>query len=220
VIETERKEAGDLIEGIKRDAEAEVATIREETERYAAQRRDSAAEQAAAILREAEVKAEAQAQAVIKNAESKASVERKKYALQVKDRVIQETMDLARAKCAELTGSPDYRRILRDWIVEAAVGLSVDRAVVNASKEELPLVTAELLREAADAVESITGKRMEMTVAENDPLPAQGVVLTAAGGRLAYNNQVPTRFLRSQTVIRKLIYSTLFDENDAESRKV
>jgi vacuolar-type H+-ATPase subunit E/Vma4 len=104
--------------------------------------------------------------------------------------------------------------------VEAAVGLSVDRAVVNASKEELPLVTAELLREAADAVESITGKRMEMTVAENDPLPAQGVVLTAAGGRLAYNNQVPTRFLRSQTVIRKLIYSTLFDENDAESRKV
>ncbi len=220
MIETERKEAGDLIEGIKRDAEAEVATIREETERYAAQRRDSAAEQAAAILREAEVKAEAQAQAVIKNAESKASVERKKYALQVKDRVIQETMDLARAKCAELTGSPDYRRILRDWIVEAAVGLSVDRAVVNASKEELPLVTAELLREAADAVESITGKRMEMTVAENDPLPAQGVVLTAAGGRLAYNNQVPTRFLRSQTVIRKLIYSTLFDENDAESRKV
>jgi len=220
VIETERKEAGDLIEGIKRDAEAEVATIREETERYAAQRRDSAAEQAAASLREAEVKAEAQAQAVIKNAESKASVERKKYALQVKDRVIQETMDLARAKCAELTGSPDYRRILRDWIVEAAVGLSVDRAVVNASKEELPLVTAELLREAADAVESITGKRMEMTVAENDPLPAQGVVLTAAGGRLAYNNQVPTRFLRSQTVIRKLIYSTLFDENDAESRKV
>jgi len=220
VIETERKEAGDLIEGIKRDAEAEVATIREETERYAAERRDSAAEQAAASLREAEVKAEAQAQAVIKNAESKASVERKKYALQVKDRVIQETMDLARAKCAELTGSPDYRRILRDWIVEAAVGLSVDRAVVNASKEELPLVTAELLREAADAVESITGKRMEMTVAENDPLPAQGVVLTAAGGRLAYNNQVPTRFLRSQTVIRKLIYSTLFDENDAESRKV
>jgi membrane protein involved in colicin uptake len=105
VIETERKEAGDLIEGIKRDAEAEVATIREETERYAAQRRDSAAEQAAAILREAEVKAEAQAQAVIKNAESKASVERKKYALQSRTGSSRR-LDLARAKCAELTGSP------------------------------------------------------------------------------------------------------------------
>ena len=44
-------------------------------------------------------------------------------------------------------------------------------------------------------------------------LQAQGVVLTAADGRTAFNNQVPTRMLRRQREIRKLIYDVLFTGN-------
>ena len=37
-------------------------------------------------------------------------------------------------------------------------------------------------------------------------------MLTAADGRLAFNNQVPTRLRRSQAAIRRIIYDELFGE--------
>jgi ATP-dependent protease HslVU (ClpYQ) peptidase subunit len=40
-------------------------------------------------------------------------------------------------------------------------------------------------------------------------LKSQGIVLTAADGRTAFNNQVRTRMLRNQRKIRTLIYNKI-----------
>jgi vacuolar-type H+-ATPase subunit E/Vma4 len=94
--------------------------------------------------------------------------------------------------------------------VEAAIGLGAPEASVNASAAERRQIDEQLLREARDKVEALTGRKVALTVAEGDPLIPQGVVLTAADGRVEFNNQVATRLLRRQSEIRKTIRVTIW----------
>jgi vacuolar-type H+-ATPase subunit E/Vma4 len=57
---------------------------------------------------------------------------------------------------------------------------------------------------------------MTLTLSDTPPLKSQGVVLTAADGRTAFNNQVKTRMLRKQREIRMLIYNALFTDKQKE----
>jgi vacuolar-type H+-ATPase subunit E/Vma4 len=100
--------------------------------------------------------------------------------------------------------------VLLGWIVEAAIGLGLPEATVNASAPELPLLEEGLLAEAERRVRELTGREVRLGRAEGDPLAGQGVVLLGRGGRLAYNNQVSTRLLRRQSEIRKMIYDGLW----------
>lgn len=211
-MEPERPEDRELLAGIAREAELKAAQIAEEAAAYARARAEAAEAQAREVVKKAEDTAEAQARAILRNAESRASVETRKAFLRGRDDLIRETLEAARRLVAEAVRAPGYEGVLRGWIVEAAVGLSEPEARVNASREELPGISEDLLREAEREVREMTGKPVRLSKVEGDPLPAQGVVLTAEGGRLAYNNQVPVRFLRAQSEIRKQIHAVLFGE--------
>ena len=211
-MEAERQEDRDLLSGIEREAELKAAELAQEAAAYARDRAESARTQAREVLRKAEETAEAQARALLRNAESRSAVETRKAFLRGRDGLIQETLEAARRLVAAAAEAPGYEDVLRGWIVEAAVGLSEPEARVNASREELPRITDGLLRDAEREVLELTGKPVRLSKVEGDPLPAQGVVLTAEGGRLAYNNQVPVRFLRAQSEIRKQIHAVLFGE--------
>lgn len=211
-MDNERDDAADLIESIGRDVEKQIGDLEAEAETYGKNRRETARAQAREILRKAEASANLQCEILARNAESKAAIERRKTALRVREQVLQETLEQARRIVTERLASPEYAGVLKNWIVEASVGLSVPEASVNASKEELPLITDALLRDAEAEAEALTGKSIRLKGVEGDPLPVQGILLTAKGGHLAYNNQVPTRFLRAQTAIRKRIHAVLFGE--------
>ncbi len=211
-MEADRTEEKALLDGIVREAERNVRKIEEEESARTRSRIEAAREQAAEILRKADETADAQRSAILRNAESRATLESRKAALRVRDGLIQDTLEAARREVAGRLGRPGYDEILLGWIVEAAVGLAVSEALVNASREELPRITGDLLRRAERKVEDLTGKPVRLEKQEGDPLPAQGVVLFAKGGRLAYNNQVPVRFLRAQSDIRKRMHAVLFGE--------
>jgi len=55
-----------------------------------------------------------------------------------------------------------------------------------------------------------------LILSEEEPLKSQGVVLTAADGRTAFNNQVKTRILRHKREIQTLIYNALFTDDQKE----
>jgi vacuolar-type H+-ATPase subunit E/Vma4 len=211
-MEAERQEDRDLLSGIGREAELKAEELAEAAADYARSRAESARSQAREILLKAEDAAEAQSRALLRNAESRAAVETRKAFLRGRDGLIQETLEAARRLVAAAAEDPGYRDVLRGWIVEAAVGLSEPEARVNASREELARIMDGLLRDAEREVLELTGKPVRLSRVEGDPLPAQGVVLTAEGGRLAYNNQAPVRFLRAQSEIRKQIHAVLFGE--------
>ena len=201
---------GGLIEGIAQDAEAEGRRLVQEAEKAGAERREATGRQAEGILEEARRKAAEQAESLRRQAASTAKMQAKRIGLRVREQAAQQVLERARARLEELAGTPEYRETLLGWIVEAAVGLGLPEATVNASARELPLLDERLLAEAQRRVRELTGRTVSLTKAEGEPLAGQGVVLVGRGGRLAYNNQVSTRLLRRQTEVRKMIYDGLW----------
>lgn len=201
---------GGLIEGIAQDAEAEGRRLVQEAEKAGAERREATGRQAEGILEEARRKAAEQAESLRRQAASTAKMQAKRIGLRVREQAAQQVLERARARLEELAGTPEYRETLLGWIVEAAVGLGLPEATVNASARELPLLDERLLAEAQRRVRELAGRTVSLAKAEGEPLAGQGVVLVGRGGRLAYNNQVSTRLLRRQTEVRKMIYDDLW----------
>lgn len=200
----------EIIRGIEADVRREAEKIASDAERAAEARRQAARTQAASIIEEARVKARQQAEAIRRSVASATAVEIRRIGLRVREESILRILDQARRELRERIARPGYRDVLLGWIVEAAIGLGADEAEVNASREEIALIDDALLRKAEARVAELTGRTVRLSRSASPPLAPQGVLLSAPGGRIAYNNQVPTRLLRNQSEIRRLIHEELF----------
>lgn len=199
-----------LLSGIREDAAREAERLVQEARAAAGERRKSAQTQAQSILREADERIAKQTQVFQRQAEAGLRMEEKRQQLKVREGVISQVEQEVRRRVKGMIGRKEYRQVLLDWIVEAAVGLNAPEASVNTSVAERGQLDAGLLREAEKSVRRLTGAEVKLTLAEGPPVVGQGVVLTAAGGRVEFNNQVATRLLRRQSEIRKVIYKELF----------
>ena len=195
----------DLLNGIAKDAVLEADKILAAAERMAKERRASAEHQAGAIMKDAKEKALEQIAAIKRSASSRISVRTHRISLKGRDRIIRTILKAASEKLAGLIDRPEYRQVLIGWIVEAAIGLNTAEAEVNASLREIKLLKDAVLAEAEAEIEKLTGRKVTLTKSSNDPLLDQGVVLIAANKRLLFNNLVPTRILRCQSEIRRMI---------------
>ncbi len=216
-MESVENDKAALISDIEADAHAEAAGIVKEAEDQAAEKRKYAAKQIESLLNEARKKAEEQTEIVKKKAISAADLEVRRRSMHARDVVMREMMDRVEKKLDAMTANAQrYRPVLINWIVEAAVGLGAESAEVNASEKERPMIDPPLLAEAAAKACEQTGRQVALTLSTAQPLRLQGVILTAADGRTAFNNQVKTRVLRSQRQIRTLTYDALFADNRKE----
>ncbi|TKJ35792.1 MAG: hypothetical protein CEE38_14395 [Planctomycetes bacterium B3_Pla] len=215
-MESVDKEKAALIAGIEADARSEEKRIVAEAETQAAEKRKYSEKKIASLLDEAREKAKEQAENGKKKIISAAEREVKRCSMRVRDSVVQDIMDRAEKKLSTITGDENYRSVLVSWITEAAIGLGVESAVVNASEKERALIDDRMLSEIARRIQKQTGRQTSLALSDARPLQSQGVVLTAADGRTAFNNQVRTRMLRKQREIRMLIYDTLFNYDQKE----
>lgn len=197
-----------LIAGIEADARQEEQKILAETEQQAADKRKYGDQKIESILADARQRAEAQAGEIKRKVISNVELEVRRRSLRLRDTILQDLMKQVEGRMeTRITGS-GYRAVLRHWIVEAARGLNVDAAEVNAGAAERELIDEALLQDAME----ILGNKVVLTLSEADPLDQQGVVLTSVNGRLAFNNQVRTRIQRHQREITDLIHEALFEE--------
>jgi vacuolar-type H+-ATPase subunit E/Vma4 len=215
-METVDKEKAALISGIEADARAEEEKIIREAEAQAAEKRKYSEKQIESLLNDAQEKAKEQAQTAKNKIISAAEREVKRCSMRVRDTIVQDIMDRVEKKLRPMTGDENYKSVLVNWITEAAIGLGAESAQINASEEERALINDHMLSEIARGTQKQTGKQISLTLSDAKPLLSQGVVLTAADGRTAFNNQVRTRMLRKQREIRTLIYNTLFKYDQKE----
>lgn len=211
-METSTDDTGAIVSGILADAAAEGARLVAEAEAYAVSSAVRSKDQAETILREAGAKAASQAAALLSDARAKLAIERRQRTLQLQENLARELLGQARTKLAAMVGKAGYRDVLGRWIAEAAMGLAAESATVTASGAEMALIDDTLLREAAALSAAETGTPCALRKASGEPGKAQGVYLAADGGRFAYDNRVDTRFERERAALRKLIYTSLFDE--------
>jgi len=209
-MESVEKGRAALIEGIQTDAQAQKDKIVEQATTQADEKKKYAQKKVESILKDAQARGQEQAEAIKRKALSQVELEIKRQALRFRDTLIQDVMTQVEEKLSVMVKQKDYPAILVDWITEAALGLEVDEAQINASRAERPLITDTLLAQVTQKLKQGGAKTMRLTLSDAPPLDSQGVLLTAAHGRVAFNNQVKTRILRNQRQIHQLIYEAVF----------
>jgi len=209
-MEPQEQDKATLISDIEADARREAEGIVKEAEAQAADKRRYARQQVESILNEARLRAREQAEAIRKKATGAAQREVKRRSLRQRAAVVQDVLDRVEQRLAAMIDDASYRGVLGNWIAEATIGLDAGSAEVNASQKERILIDDRLLSDAAEKVRMTTGGQVALALSVSSPLPAQGVVLTAADGRTAFNNQVRTRMSRSHRRIHMLIHDCLF----------
>jgi vacuolar-type H+-ATPase subunit E/Vma4 len=202
----------ELIKGIEQDAKQEAERVVAEAEKEAEARRKACGIQVESIVDEAKKKAHSQSEAIMSANKSNIKVETRRIFLKRRGDIIKNIINKVEEKLAQKIKSSAYKEILVNWIVEAVIGLNTDKAVINASGQELKLIDNEVIKSACKKIESLIHKKVELSFDVKNPLVAQGVVLYTEDKKMAFNNQVPTRLLRYQSEIRKLIYEELFKE--------
>ena len=215
-MESIESEKAALISGIETDARAEQEKIIKEAQTRAAEKKKYSEKKIESLLDEARTKAQEQAEAAKKKIISTAEREVKRRSMRIRDTVMQEIMDRVEKKLGSMTGDENYRSVLTGWLTEAAIGLDAESARVNTSSEERKLIDDKMLSEVTERIHKQTGRQIELTLSGAEPLKSQGVVLTAADGRTAFNNQVKTRMLRNRREIQMLIYNSLFTDDQKE----
>lgn len=215
-MESVEREKAALISGIETDARAEQEKIIKEAQTQVAEKRKYSSKKIESLLDEARTKAQEQAEAAKNKIISTAEREVKRRSMHIRNTVMQDILDRVENKLGSMTGDESYRSTLIGWLTEAAIGLDTESAHVNASPEELKLIDGKMLSEVTERVRKQTGGQVELTISDAEPLQSQGVILTAADGRTAFNNQVKTRMLRNRREIQTLIYNTLFTDDQKE----
>jgi vacuolar-type H+-ATPase subunit E/Vma4 len=215
-MEPVEKEKAALIAGIEEDARVEEQKIIKDAETQAAEKRQYAEKKVESLLDEAKEKAQEQAKIVKRKIISGVDLEIKRMSMRTRDAIMQSILDQVETKFGSMIANEEYKSVLIDWIAEAAVGLGAEAAEVNASEKERTLIDNDLLSKAAQKAHSLMDKQVTLTLSDARPLKSQGVVLTAADGHTAFNNQVRTRMRRRQREIRAMIYDALFTEDRKE----
>jgi V/A-type H+-transporting ATPase subunit E len=211
--QSEESQNASLLSGITEQAEAEVKKIAEDAERQAKEIVEGARKRAESIRQDAEENGRKQSEGILKKNAQAIGAEQRKLRLKAQEELFDKAMRRVKEKLQALTERSDYRSILKGWIAEGAIGLSEDALKVNASEQELELITDEVLREAEAEVKSVTGRSVKIERTDQPLLQKQGIFLTAREGRLAFNNLAEARLERYSTVIRRMIYQHM-EPND------
>jgi vacuolar-type H+-ATPase subunit E/Vma4 len=213
-MEPAEKDKNALISGIETEARDEEQQIIKEARQKADEKRKYTDKKIESMLNDARKEAEEKAERVKSKNLSSLKLEVKRRSMHAQDAVNQDILDQVEKKLFTMISDPNYRSVLINWITEAAVGLDAESALVNASEKERMLIDDNLLSEAMNKIHTQSGRKVELKLSDGRPLTSQGIVLTAADGRTAFNNQVKTRILRKQRKIRSLIYDRILVDNE------
>ncbi|MBN2183085.1 MAG: hypothetical protein JW715_14330 [Sedimentisphaerales bacterium] len=205
-----------IISGIEADALAEERQIISEAEKHAAEKKDYTNKKIESMLKDAGKEGREQAEAVKKKIISNVQLEIKRRSMNIRGAVMRDIIERVEKKLDSMSGDSNYRTILIDWIIEACIGLDSESALINTSENERKLIDEQLISEVTGRFHAKTGRKITLQLSQAPPLKSQGVVLTAADGRTAFNNQVRTRMLRKEREIRMAIYNTLFTDDRKE----
>lgn len=201
-----------IISGIETDALSEEQQIIEDAKKQAAEKADYNAKKVESMLKDAQAEALEQADKVKKKMLSSVQLEIQRRSLNVRNEVMMNIQKKVESKFDSMIGNENYINILENWLIEAAIGLDVQSAMINASEKEVSLISDKLISAVVDKIHQKTGKQVSLKLSDKPPLSFQGVVLTSIDGHMAYNNQVKTRMLRKEREIRMAIYDALFTD--------
>lgn len=201
-----------LINSIQKQADDEAKRILDSAHQVVQERKKSSDEQIARIKKENEEKQKQQLQAVTREGEQKiASLERKQL-LGLKEEIINHVIDRTKEKFKTLATKPEFRDVLIDWTVEAALGLEEKDPVLKVTESCQSYADEAFCREAARRYKELTGYDITITLSPDIIKKGYGIILEAKNGRTAYNNLLENRLYRHKDLIESVVLEDIFNE--------
>lgn len=193
ILQEARRMARQEAEGARQSSHEEMGRARQEAEA-----------EAEAILRRAEHEAEALRRRVA----SVAEMEGKRRWLEVRERLIRQTLDRTLERLRGEAGGESRRGVLLRLLADAARQAGGGRLEVQSSSADARLLTPELLEEARRLLDR-EGIRAELVPAASPADIAGGVIVTADGGRVVVDNSLEARMERQEAQLRSGIWRIL-----------
>lgn len=187
ILEDAEKKADDIIQKAKLDAEDIIKQGNEDVVRALEDERRTADFR----IRQLELKEES----------AKRNIDRLSELKNI-DASYQLIMDRVDAKIDQMVKDGSIRKAIISWIVEAAIGLDMESAVVSSSKE-CP-VDDEMLKEASDIIQERTGAKIRLQ-ADRKLVGELGVIVSSEDGFIRYDNLLSVRKRRYMREIRKIV---------------
>ncbi|MBN1464748.1 hypothetical protein JXA02_03230 [candidate division KSB1 bacterium] len=201
-----------LIDSIKKQAHDEAQKVLDSAQRFVEERKKSTDDQIIRLKKENEEKEKQQVNAIAQDAARKiASLERKQLLIR-KEKMVQHVIERVQEKFAALLAQPEFKEILLDWTVEAALGLEESDPSLNVSASCAHLVDDAFLDKAAHLYKKLTGEDITFTRAPEVMPKGCGIILEAKNGRTAYNNLLENRLHRYDDTIQAIVLEDIFNE--------
>lgn len=204
-------EIEELLSGIRSEAEKESEQILKEAESWIAIRKESVIKEIASIRREAEKRAASQAEMISKNTAAVISVQEKRGLLKLRDEIFSLVEKKTAERFEKIAEAPEYRDILKSWVIEGYLGLESFSILINGPEKERALLK-DILPEAVKEIRELTGRDVKLNLSSEAPLLTRGIMLVSEDNQTAFSNLVPARINRYQQKIRALIYSEIFGD--------
>jgi len=197
----------------EQDIELLARAIMSEARKSAEQLHVEAREKADAIHKHAQEQAASERKAILARAQEEADrlrsqssatsqLKARSTQLEQREKVLNNVFDQVRKQLIEVKKRPDYREIAAMLAREALTQLKTAEAEISADETaQRSLKLDELSRELNGKF--IVGKTLE---------EGTGVVVSAAEGKLYYDNTLETRLERLQNSLRSSVYKTLIGE--------
>ncbi len=198
-----------LIQGISAEAEARAAAMEGAARDYALSRLAAAESQAGVIRREAAEAAGRREEEIARDAEARLALERRKLELDSEEGFTRMVLARASKAFAAAAREPGYPDRIFAWLCEAAIGLGADAAEIEAPEAERGLLSSSFLEAAEAEVARLRGRALRLSLSTKVSGFSQGLVLTAEGGRMAFDSSAPTRLQRAESGMRAVIREAL-----------
>lgn len=197
-------------EDIERLGLAIMVEVREDAEKLRAE----AKEKADAIRKRAQEQAEMERKAILDRAkadadrlrsQSMATAQLKARSMQLeqRERILNEVFEAVRKQLDSVKNRPDYPAIAAMLAREALSQLSAAEAEVRADDATMKVLKLEELSRELKG-KFAAGKKLD---------EGTGVVVSAAGGKLHFDNTLETRLSRLQSSLRSSVYKVLMGES-------
>ena len=200
-------------EGIDRLARAILSEAREESEQHRAEAREKAEairrraeEEAASVRKSILERANADAERLRAQAVATAQLQARSQQLGSREKLLVRVFSEVHKQLAAITKRPDYDAIATQLLQEALVDLRVDKAQIRADDA----TRKALMKGGLDKVANQLKGQYEFGAPLQE---GTGIVVTAANGKLQYDNTLETRLDRLQGSLRASVYKVLMGDS-------
>ncbi|MBN1480030.1 hypothetical protein JXA70_07150 [candidate division KSB1 bacterium] len=201
-----------LVQSIKKEADDEARTILDSAFRVVEERKKSTDQQIIKLKRENEEKIEQHAAVFAREGERKIASLKRKQLLALKEKIVQHVVARVKEKFKTLLSESDFKEMLIEWTVEAALGLEEKDPMLLFTESCTPFIDDTFCEEAARRYKEITGEEITFTLSPDRIKKGHGIILEAKNGKTAYNNLLENRLYRHKDTIEALVLEDIFNE--------